>query len=194
VERCNTRTVSLAPTRNRRGAAPHRQARRVTSPEPNAWTLKRRDESCTLVQTCWTPDDRVYRGVVLLMFPAEPPALAPPITPTASRSSSRQDQSKVAPSAAVPTPPPVPESPTDLSTSVMMVRPHSQSHAVTERRERKDQRMIKRCEVSRSWRRAQRWSHDRCGKCIKARDLLPGSSIRPTMCPTPVLPALFRRR
>ncbi|KAH9971664.1 hypothetical protein BGW80DRAFT_1319083 [Lactifluus volemus] len=84
-------------------------------PEPNAWTR-------TLVQTRWTPDDRVYRGV--------PPALAPPITPTASQSSSssgRQDQSKVAPSAAVPTLPPAPEPPTDLSASIMTVRPHSRS-------------------------------------------------------------------
>jgi hypothetical protein len=99
-------------------------------PEPNAWTLKRRDESRTLVQTRWTPDDRVYCGVVLLMVPAEPPALAPPITPTASQGSSssgRQDQSKVAPSAAVPTLPPAPEPPTDLSASIMTVRPHSRS-------------------------------------------------------------------
>ncbi|KAF8273143.1 hypothetical protein EI94DRAFT_1769431 [Lactarius quietus] len=41
-------------------------------PEPSAWTVKQRDESRVLVQTCWTPDDRVYRGVLLLTVPAEP--------------------------------------------------------------------------------------------------------------------------
>jgi hypothetical protein len=87
-------------------------------PDQSAWTLRRRDENRTLVQTCWTPDDRVYRGVMLLTVPAEP-APAPPITPTASPG---QDQTKIAPGAV----PPVPESP-DLTASTITMRPHSLS-------------------------------------------------------------------
>jgi hypothetical protein len=91
--------------------------------ERSTWTLRRRDESRTLVQTRWTPEDRVYRGVVLLMVPpAEEPAPAPPMTTTASP---RLDQTKVA---LIPLPPPVPESPESAAPVTMMTtRPHSRS-------------------------------------------------------------------
>jgi hypothetical protein len=57
------------------------------STSTNAWALKRRDESRVLVQTRWTPDDRVYRGVLLLTVPAEfvPAASSSsPVTPNVS--------------------------------------------------------------------------------------------------------------
>jgi hypothetical protein len=66
------------------------------STSTNAWTLKRRDESRVLVQTRWTPDDRVYRGILLLTVPAEfvPTASSSPVTPNVS-SELDQNQSKV---------------------------------------------------------------------------------------------------
>ena len=90
--------------------------------ERSTWTLRRRDENRTLVQTRWTPEDRVYRGVVLLMVPpAEEPAPAPPMTTTASP---RLDQTKVV---LPPPPPPVPESPESAAPVTMTTRPHSRS-------------------------------------------------------------------
>ncbi|KAI0051015.1 hypothetical protein FA95DRAFT_422043 [Auriscalpium vulgare] len=37
------------------------------------WTLRRRDETRTLVQTSYTPDDQVYHSTVLLTIPTVPP-------------------------------------------------------------------------------------------------------------------------
>jgi len=113
-----------------------------SSSSPGAWTLKRRDESRVLVQTRWTPDDRVYRGVMLLTVPAEPVPVAssPPVSPNAS---SRLDQTTAAaPSSsggvgnvATPSFPPSAPSPSSESTasssssssSTLTVRPHSRS-------------------------------------------------------------------
>ena len=64
----------------------------------NAWALKRRDESRVLVQTRWTPDDRVYRGILLLTVPAEfvPTASSFPVTPNVSSElDQNQNQTKV---------------------------------------------------------------------------------------------------
>jgi hypothetical protein len=60
--------------------------RQPSDPGACQWTLKRRDESRVLVQTRWTPDDRVYRGVMLLTVPTEPvvPVIASPSTPTST--------------------------------------------------------------------------------------------------------------
>ena len=120
------------------------------STSTNAWTLKRRDESRVLVQTRWTPDDRVYRGVLLLTVPAEPvPAAAAssssPVTPNGS-SELDQNQTKVVvdvPASGVagdgsgsggvapPSPPTsVPVSSLESTTagsSTLTVRPHSRS-------------------------------------------------------------------
>jgi hypothetical protein len=123
----------------------------TTSSSTNAWTLKRRDESRVLVQTRWTPDDRVYRGVVLLTVPAEsatsavvvPAASSSPVSPNVS---SRLDQSKglvvvpasgvagdnsgggVAPPPSPPLPVPVPSSDAAMpGSSTLVVRPHSRS-------------------------------------------------------------------
>jgi hypothetical protein len=80
-------------------------------PEPSVWTLKQRDESRVLVQTRWTPDDRVYRGVLLLTIPAaEPVVPAAPTSPTTT--SSNNDMAPIAPA--------TPE-------STMTIRPHSRS-------------------------------------------------------------------
>ena len=71
------------------------------STNTNAWALKRRDESRVLVQTRWTPDDRVYRGVLLLTVPAEfvPAASSsPPVSPNVSSEldqNQNQNQTKV---------------------------------------------------------------------------------------------------
>ena len=103
---------------------------------PGAWTLKRRDESRVLVQTRWTPDDRVYRGVMLLTVPAEsvPAPSSPPVSPSVS---SKLDQTMAAsPSSSggvgnVATPSPSVSSPSSESTasssSTLTVRPHSRS-------------------------------------------------------------------
>ncbi|KAH8996173.1 hypothetical protein EDB86DRAFT_3077315 [Lactarius hatsudake] len=92
--------------------------------EPSAWTLKQRDESRVLVQTRWTPDDRVYRGVVLLTIPAaEPvPPPAPPTSPNAS--SSKFDQVKTALSSGLPSS--APATP-EMTESTLTIRPHSRS-------------------------------------------------------------------
>jgi hypothetical protein len=125
----------------------------TTTSSANAWALKRRDESRVLVQTRWTPDDRVYRGVVLLTVPAESATSAAAAVPAASSSpvspnmSSRLDQSKalvvvpasgvagdssgggVAPPPSPPLPVPVPSSDATMpgSSSTLAVRPHSRS-------------------------------------------------------------------
>jgi hypothetical protein len=69
------------------------------STSTDAWALKRRDESRVLVQTRWTPDDRVYRGVLLLTVPAEfVPATSSssPVSPnTSSELDQNQNQTKV---------------------------------------------------------------------------------------------------
>ncbi|KAH9039340.1 hypothetical protein EDB85DRAFT_1930060 [Lactarius pseudohatsudake] len=95
--------------------------------EPSAWTLKQRDESRVLVQTRWTPDDRVYRGVVLLTTPAaEPvPPPAPPTSPNAS--SSKFDQVKTAlgsgpPSSSAPATPEMTDRSVSSSTATPMLR------------------------------------------------------------------------
>lgn len=61
------------------------------------WTLKRRDESRVLVQSRWTPEDRVYRGVLLLTVPAEsvPAASASSTSPVSPNASSKLDQTKL---------------------------------------------------------------------------------------------------
>ena len=86
-------------------------------PEPCAWTLKQRDESRVLVETRWTPDDRVYRGVLLLTIPtpssSEP--LVPPTSPTTSSNNNNSNNQGNAPA----TP--------DMTASAMTVRPHSRS-------------------------------------------------------------------
>lgn len=119
-----------------------------------AWTLRRRDESRELVQTRWTPDDRVYRGVMLLNVPAEPavPGAAASITTTTTSPlspsvSPKLDQAKtvVAPNASssvgnvAPASSAVSSSSTSTSTSestgssssslssTLTVRPHSRS-------------------------------------------------------------------
>ena len=92
-------------------------------PEPNAWAVKQRDESRVLVQTRWTPDDRVYRGVLLLTVPAEQPPPAPPISPTSS-SSNKLDQVKTALGPGLPTSAPTTS---DLTASTLTIRPHSRS-------------------------------------------------------------------
>ena len=112
----------------------------VSSPlQPlGAWTLKRRDESRVLVQTRWTPDDRIYRGVMLLTVPAEPvpAASSPPVSPSANVSSKLDPTKAAAPSSSggvenVATPPPSVPSPSSESTasssSTMTIRPHSRS-------------------------------------------------------------------
>ena len=90
-------------------------------PEPSAWMLKQRDESRMLVQTRWTPDDRVYRGVLLLTIPAEPEP-EPPVSPTTS--SNKLDQVKTALASSLPTSAPVTP---DMSASTLTIRPHSRS-------------------------------------------------------------------
>ena len=72
------------------------------STSTNAWALKRRDESRVLVQTRWTPDDRVYRGILLLTVPAEfvPTASSSPVTPNMS-SELDQNQSQNQPKVVV---------------------------------------------------------------------------------------------
>ena len=78
------------------------------STSANAWALKRRDESRVLVQTRWTPDDRVYRGILLLTVPAEfvpTTSSSPPVTPNVSSEldqNQNQNQTKVV--VVVPTP------------------------------------------------------------------------------------------
>ena len=89
--------------------------------EPSAWTVKQRDESRVFVQTSWTPDDRVYRGVLLLTVPAEP-VPAPPISPTTS--SNKFDQVKTALGSGLPVS--APATP-DLTASTVTIRPHSRS-------------------------------------------------------------------
>ena len=119
-----------------------------TSTNANAcWTLKRRDESRVLVQTRWTPDDRVYRGVLLLTVPAAEPVPAASSSPVSPNVSSKLDQTKVVAVVAQgtsgstgdgsggvaplspPTPVPVPSlDPTTTSgSSTLSVRPHSRS-------------------------------------------------------------------
>ncbi|KAH9962619.1 hypothetical protein BC827DRAFT_1340953 [Russula dissimulans] len=121
----------------------------AATPPPGAWTLRRRDESRELVQTRWTPDDRVYRGVMLLTVPAEPP-VAPaslpssssPISPSASPNPTTKAAAVAAPNAGVgvgvgggvtvglsPTPVAAASesSSSDLSASTLTVRPHSRS-------------------------------------------------------------------
>jgi hypothetical protein len=65
------------------------------------WTLRRRDESRELVQTRWTPDDRVYRGVMLLTVPAEP------VVPGAAASTTTTTTSPLSPSVSVVAPNPL---------------------------------------------------------------------------------------
>ncbi|KAN0126058.1 hypothetical protein V8E53_015145 [Lactarius tabidus] len=89
--------------------------------EPNAWAVKQRDESRVLVQTHWTPDDRVYRGVVLLTVPAEPVPV-PPVSPTTS--SNKLDQVKTTLSPGLPSS--APATP-DMTASTLTIRPHSRS-------------------------------------------------------------------
>jgi hypothetical protein len=89
--------------------------------EPNAWAVKQRDESRVLVQTRWTPDDRVYHGVLLLTVPAEP-VPAPPISPTTS--SNKLDQVKTTLGSSLPTS--APATP-DMTASTLTIRPHSRS-------------------------------------------------------------------
>jgi hypothetical protein len=119
-----------------------------------AWTLRRRDESRALVQTRWTPDDRVYRGVVLLTVPARPvPGAAASASTTTSPLSPgvspKLDQAKtvapnpsgtvsvgnVAPvSTAVSSPSSTSESTassSSSSSSVLTARPHSRSLSST---------------------------------------------------------------
>jgi hypothetical protein len=120
--------------------------------EPSAWTVRRRDENRVLVQTCWTPEDRVYRGVLFLTVPAEPvvPVVASlPISPSAS---SKLDQAKVVgvvvappdtgsvPIAAAlspptptstPTPTPTPATSAESTAPTLTVRPHSRSVSST---------------------------------------------------------------
>jgi hypothetical protein len=60
----------------------------------DAWALKRRDESRVLVQTRWTPDDRVYRGVLLLTVPAEFVPAASSSSPVSPNVSSELDQNQ----------------------------------------------------------------------------------------------------
>jgi hypothetical protein len=64
------------------------------STSPNAWALKRRDESRVLVQTRWTPEDRVYRGVLLLTVPAEFVPAASSSSPVSPNVSSELDQNR----------------------------------------------------------------------------------------------------
>jgi len=127
------------------------------STSTDAWTLKRRDESRVLVQTRWTPDDRVYRGVLLLTVPAEsvPVAAASSSSPVTPNVSSRLDQNQskvvvVLPASGVvgdggssggdvasPSPPasvpvssslePTTTGSSSSSSSTLTVRPHSQS-------------------------------------------------------------------
>ncbi|KAH9167353.1 hypothetical protein EDB89DRAFT_1997760 [Lactarius sanguifluus] len=87
--------------------------------EPSAWTLKQRDESRVLVQTRWTPDDRVYRGVVLLTIPA-----AEPVPPPAPPTSPKFDQVKTALSSGLPSS--APTTP-EMTESTLTIRPHSRS-------------------------------------------------------------------
>jgi len=123
----------------------------------NTWTLKRRDESRVLVQTRWTPDDRVYRGVLLVTVPAESVPVAassssPPVTPNVSSRLDQQTKEVVVvpasglvgdgsasggvappPSTSPPTSVPVSSSPesttngSSSSSSTLTVRPHSRS-------------------------------------------------------------------
>ena len=125
---------------NKRAEEEDRHQQPGSSSPPGAWTLKRRDESRVLVQTRWTPDDRVYRGVMLLTVPAEPVPVAssPPVSPNAS---SRLDQTTgAAPSSlggtvgnvAAPSSPSVSSSSSEStasssSSSTLTVRPHSRS-------------------------------------------------------------------
>lgn len=127
------------------------------STDTDAWALKRRDESRVLVQTRWTPDDRVYRGVLLLTVPAEfvPAASSSsPVSPNVSseldqshNQNQNQNQTKVLPASGVagdgsgsggvtpPSPPTtVPVSSSESTTtaesspsSLLTVRPHSRS-------------------------------------------------------------------
>ncbi|KAI9507671.1 hypothetical protein F5148DRAFT_1276110 [Russula earlei] len=89
-------------------------------PPPSAWTLRRRDESRLLVQTRWTPDDRVYRGVVLLTVPAESPAtkVAPVVAPAVAGGGVASSFAHAAASS---------ESSSEPPTSALTVRPHSRS-------------------------------------------------------------------
>jgi hypothetical protein len=132
---------------NKRAAEEDEEQPESTTTSANAWTLKRRDESRVLVQTRWTPDDRVYRGVLLLTVPAESvPAVASSSPVSPMNVSSELDQSKVvvvAPTAASisagdgsggvappspPTPVPVPSlDSTTTGSSTLSVRPHSRS-------------------------------------------------------------------
>ena len=120
------------------------------SASTNAWTLKRRDDSRVLVQTRWTPDDRVYRGVLLLTVPAEPVPAASSSSPVTPNVSSELDQNQnetkvvaVVPASGVAgdgsgsggvAPP---SSPTSVpvssleSTTTLAVRPHSRSVSST---------------------------------------------------------------
>ena len=94
-------------------------------PEPSAWTLKQRDESRVLVQTRWTPDDRVYRGVLLLTIPAPAAEPDPPISPTTATNpkDNKLDQALGSSSSLPATAPATPE----MTGSTMTVRPHSRS-------------------------------------------------------------------
>jgi len=119
----------------------------AAGPPLSAWTLKRRDENRELVQTRWTPDDRVYRGVILLTVPAEPP-VAPaslpsstsPISPSPSSNPTKVAAAVAAVAApntgvggggtVAPSPTPVAASSEPSSSSessTVTVRPHSRS-------------------------------------------------------------------
>ena len=137
---------------NRRAAGEDDEGHPDLTTGANAWTLKRRDESRVLVQTRWTPDDRVYRGVLLLTVPAESavPAAASSPTPVSPNVSSRLDQTSIVagvpasgvagdtsgggggvappPSPSPPSPVPVPSSDaTTAASPTLTVRPHSRS-------------------------------------------------------------------
>jgi hypothetical protein len=64
------------------------------STSTNAWALKRRDESRVLVQTRWTPEDRVYRGALLLTVPAEFVPAASSSSPVSPNVSPELDQNQ----------------------------------------------------------------------------------------------------
>ncbi|KAI0272796.1 hypothetical protein BC834DRAFT_1025138 [Gloeopeniophorella convolvens] len=101
---------------------------------PAAWALRRRDETRTLVQTRWTPDDRVYRGMLLLTIPGaptpptSPPPPPPPLPPPPATTGAKPEPPAALPASTTPTPTasPIPGSP-ESGGSTMTVRPHSRS-------------------------------------------------------------------
>lgn len=118
-----------------------RQTGPSTSTSRSTWTLRRRDENRVLVQTRWMPDERVYRGIMLLTVPAEPvPAAtaAAPVSPNSTSTPNNLDQTSQTKVMAPGTgaggiaPPPLPASSSSPSSSesigsILTVRPHSRS-------------------------------------------------------------------